>query len=697
MREELHEGILGLLEGSATSKNAGVDCTTTLQEALKILSCNHYRALRLQSSADSRELKRSYRRQILLYHPDKNAFAAPLFICIQTAYEVLNNPKKRAIYDVHESRRKRQFRQQQEQWRQQLAKQSQQPRSSAKTTKAAYTFQLSGKCLSETNNGSSFFSTIVLEWAPADAQDDSGTQWPPATDDWWFELSWRVCGLSLQTVRTGDWQLEKRRIHEMTCRCTLKPACYDFRVRVWVGGDAGLFSSEVRIDAAAAARAEMKAAAEKMERPSRAAAAAMGKARECRDRESRAEMGSGEMKAEGKEEAEDKAEQRAEQKTEQKAEEKDEEKAQEKWGDTSDGKTEADLDTEVGHELEDWFNSFWQEDQRAWSELLQRREAAAARGWAAAGLGSKFQGKQGSGSGGGGGGGGIGGGGGGGGIGGSSGSEGGRSCSNDSGSSSSGSSSSGGAENGGFHLPEMSVEQETNWIDEWTEEEDRQAWAEVELAQKEAVIRAGLSPRSAEVREAAFQQGFGGGGGAGIGAGGHAGAGGSDAAPMQVARGMPLVGTPVCAPMAAVPVATAVPASVHHAQMAVPATVHHAQMAVPASMHPTHDGLMDINMVREQEAQLQMWSEQRARERQAGAGVEDWSCRHCTLNNAAAHLVCSACGIEKPDPAGGAQFSPMMVPVDEWQAEQAWEYEHHQQRQPRRRSKQSSSGVCALS
>ena len=80
-------------------------------------------------------------------------------------------------------------------------------------------------------------------------------------------------------------------MRELHCQFDLKPACYDFRVRIWIDGVAGPFSNEVRVDGAEAARAEMKRAAREMSRRAQAEAA------------ERAEAKGADTKAEGKAES----------------------------------------------------------------------------------------------------------------------------------------------------------------------------------------------------------------------------------------------------------------------------------------------------------------------------------------------------------------------------------------------------------
>ncbi|RKP27680.1 hypothetical protein SYNPS1DRAFT_12323, partial [Syncephalis pseudoplumigaleata] len=58
-----------------------------------------YAALGVAKDASDEEIRRSYRRLALRYHPDKNPNAADQFKAINHAYEVLSDRKKRAVYD----------------------------------------------------------------------------------------------------------------------------------------------------------------------------------------------------------------------------------------------------------------------------------------------------------------------------------------------------------------------------------------------------------------------------------------------------------------------------------------------------------------------------------------------------------------------------------------------------------------------
>jgi len=61
----------------------------------------HYQVLGLARSASSEEIRKSYRRLVMRYHPDKNSdpAASEKFLRVQKAYEVLINPGSRENYD----------------------------------------------------------------------------------------------------------------------------------------------------------------------------------------------------------------------------------------------------------------------------------------------------------------------------------------------------------------------------------------------------------------------------------------------------------------------------------------------------------------------------------------------------------------------------------------------------------------------
>ena len=62
---------------------------------------DYYQILGVSRSANDDELKKSYRKLALKYHPDKNKDpgAEEKFKSIGEAYDVLSDPKKRRIYD----------------------------------------------------------------------------------------------------------------------------------------------------------------------------------------------------------------------------------------------------------------------------------------------------------------------------------------------------------------------------------------------------------------------------------------------------------------------------------------------------------------------------------------------------------------------------------------------------------------------
>nr|XP_023422092.1 dnaJ homolog subfamily C member 5G [Cavia porcellus] len=65
-----------------------------------------YAVLELKKGASPEDVKKSYRKLALQYHPDKNPGdpqAAEIFKEINTAHAILSDPKKRKIYDQHGS------------------------------------------------------------------------------------------------------------------------------------------------------------------------------------------------------------------------------------------------------------------------------------------------------------------------------------------------------------------------------------------------------------------------------------------------------------------------------------------------------------------------------------------------------------------------------------------------------------------
>lgn len=73
----------------------------------KITTC-YYEVLEVDLEATEEDLKKAYKYQALKWHPDKNQsnpdFASDKFREVQTAFEVLSDPKKRAWYDKFRDR-----------------------------------------------------------------------------------------------------------------------------------------------------------------------------------------------------------------------------------------------------------------------------------------------------------------------------------------------------------------------------------------------------------------------------------------------------------------------------------------------------------------------------------------------------------------------------------------------------------------
>ncbi|MDD5029876.1 MAG: DnaJ domain-containing protein [Rhodoferax sp.] len=67
---------------------------------------DHYAALGLRSSATLAEIKKAFRQQASLHHPDRNTSpeAPARFRLVQQAYDVLSDPDKRKAYDDNRQR-----------------------------------------------------------------------------------------------------------------------------------------------------------------------------------------------------------------------------------------------------------------------------------------------------------------------------------------------------------------------------------------------------------------------------------------------------------------------------------------------------------------------------------------------------------------------------------------------------------------
>lgn len=67
---------------------------------------DHYAALNLRSSATLADIKKAFRQQASIHHPDRNtaADAAARFRVVQEAYDVLSDAVKRQAYDDNRQR-----------------------------------------------------------------------------------------------------------------------------------------------------------------------------------------------------------------------------------------------------------------------------------------------------------------------------------------------------------------------------------------------------------------------------------------------------------------------------------------------------------------------------------------------------------------------------------------------------------------
>ena len=67
---------------------------------------DYYKVLGVEKTASADEIKKAFRQQAALYHPDRNPSpdAPARFRAVQQAYDVLSDPDKRQAYDDNRRR-----------------------------------------------------------------------------------------------------------------------------------------------------------------------------------------------------------------------------------------------------------------------------------------------------------------------------------------------------------------------------------------------------------------------------------------------------------------------------------------------------------------------------------------------------------------------------------------------------------------
>lgn len=61
---------------------------------------NYYKILKISENASQEEIKSSFRKLALVYHPDRSTGNQAAFVAISEAYSVLSNLDKKRIYDL---------------------------------------------------------------------------------------------------------------------------------------------------------------------------------------------------------------------------------------------------------------------------------------------------------------------------------------------------------------------------------------------------------------------------------------------------------------------------------------------------------------------------------------------------------------------------------------------------------------------
>ncbi|KAF9350237.1 hypothetical protein BGX26_011551 [Mortierella sp. AD094] len=100
--EDAVRDLKSALEFDKTNKDVRRELQTAELELKKSLRKDYYKVLGVSKDAGESEIKKAYRKQALLYHPDKNdgdAVAEAKFKDVGEAYSILSDPTKKHRYD----------------------------------------------------------------------------------------------------------------------------------------------------------------------------------------------------------------------------------------------------------------------------------------------------------------------------------------------------------------------------------------------------------------------------------------------------------------------------------------------------------------------------------------------------------------------------------------------------------------------
>ena len=95
-----NDGKLPSIEDGQSHANAEqATAIAGLQRVLRKLQSDHYAALTLNSPSSVEDVRKSYKKLALRFHPDRNKNGAPVFVVIQSAYEFLCDDSRKRRYD----------------------------------------------------------------------------------------------------------------------------------------------------------------------------------------------------------------------------------------------------------------------------------------------------------------------------------------------------------------------------------------------------------------------------------------------------------------------------------------------------------------------------------------------------------------------------------------------------------------------
>ncbi|KAL8816515.1 MAG: hypothetical protein Q9191_008317 [Dirinaria sp. TL-2023a] len=194
---------------------------------------DYYAILEVSQTAPLDIIKKSYRRLVLLRHPDKNtnkADATTAFQCLATAYETISDPEKRKIYDLQWVRIKhRQSTEQETRKRHAEAAEAERKRAAEERSNRQKEQRASQECLQQLEKLRASYDSRIFELnreirrLTADVkrlqeQDDEESRKARERNSWWAYLTSPIYGGKVQETAEQKQQRDHERHQRQASR-----------------------------------------------------------------------------------------------------------------------------------------------------------------------------------------------------------------------------------------------------------------------------------------------------------------------------------------------------------------------------------------------------------------------------------------------------------------------------------------------